>query len=314
MREWNKIEKSGNTITEVMIMRNKNDKQKRSLIFSTAVVITGCIATAVYVNQSMNTATDYKIDLSQVNVSEESGNSLVNDPELGSGASLARVSGQDVVNTYPPQEDNSAGETGNKESGVKESGTKETGNKETGEKSSADKDEQAAQDGELKEKETGEASEEAAQTASQSVIAPAADLSFSPEDGMGWPLAGDVILNYSMDSAVYFATLMQYKYNPAILIGAEQGANVSACAKGQVVGIGESAEQGKYVVMNVGDGYEITYGQLENLQVEKGTVVSRGQVIGNVAKTTKYYSVEGDHVSLMVTKDGKPVDPLSLLE
>ncbi len=290
MREWNKVEKMGNTITEVINMRKKNDKQKRSLIFSTAVVITGCIATAVYVNQSMNTATDYKIDLSQIDVSEETENSLVNDPELGSGASLARVSGQDVVNTYPAEEDTK----------VKE----KTSGKDVQKESSEENPEVTPE----------EEPEEATQTASESVIAPAANLSFVPEDGMGWPLAGDVILNYSMDSAVYFATLMQYKYNPAILIGAAQGENVSACAKGQVVKIGESAEQGLYVVMNIGDGYEVTYGQLENLQVQEGTVVSRGQVIGNVAKTTKYYSVEGDHVSLMVTKDGEPVDPLSLLE
>lgn len=290
MREWNKVEKMGNTITEVINMRKKNDKQKKSLIFSTAVVITGCIATAVYVNQSMNTVTDYKIDLSQIDVSEETENSLVNDPELGSGASLARVSGQDVVNTYPAEEDTK----------VKE----KTSGEEVQEESSEENPEVTPE----------EEPEEATQTASESVIAPATNLSFAPEDGMGWPLAGDVILNYSMDSAVYFATLMQYKYNPAVLIGATQGENVSACAKGQVVKIGESAEQGLYVVMNIGDGYEVTYGQLENLQVQEGTVVSRGQVIGNVAKTTKYYSVEGDHVSLMVTKDGEPVDPLGLLE
>lgn len=277
-------------------MRNKNDKQKRSLIFSTAVVITGCIATAVYVNQTMNTATDYKIDLSQMDVKEEPGNSIANDPELGSGASLARVSGQDVVNTYPEDEQAEA-------SSQQNSATEKKGRKAT------------AGESRVKEKSSGEDSqEEVAETASEAVIAPATDLSFAPEDGMGWPLAGDVILNYSMDSAVYFATLMQYKYNPAILIGAAEGTNVSACARGQVVRIDESAELGQYVVMNIGNGYEVTYGQLQNLQVEEGTIVSRGQVIGNVAKTTKYYSVEGDHVSLMIMKDGVPIDPLTLLE
>lgn len=271
-------------------MRKKNNKQKRSLMLSTAVVITGCIATAVYVNQTMNTATDYKIDLSQMEITQEAENSIANDPELNGGASLARVSGQDVVNTYPAEE----------------------GGQNVGTNSPAEKNEKKATAGESKIKEKNSA--EAAETASDSVMTPATDLSFSAEDGMGWPVAGDVILNYSMDSAVYFATLMQYKYNPAILIGATEGTNVSACARGQVVKIGESAEQGKYVVMNIGDGYEVTYGQLQDLLVEEGTVVSRGQVIGNVAKTTKYYSVEGDHVSLMVMKDGVPVDPLSLLE
>ena len=37
-------------------------------------------------------------------------------------------------------------------------------------------------------------------------------LHFDPEDGMLWPMEGNVILNYSMDSTIYFATLDQYKY------------------------------------------------------------------------------------------------------
>lgn len=288
-------------------MRNKKDKQKKSLIFSTAVVITGCIATAVYVNQSVNTATDYKIDLSQMDTMDEMKNSIVNDPELGSGASLARVSGQNVVNTKPKDE------TDKPDREKTEQGANP-------EKQPAERDAKVAQQNPQSEEQTvnekERSDEDSVETASNSVMkpAPAADLAFDPENGMGWPLAGDVILNYSMDSAVYFATLMQYKYNPAILIGAAKGDNVSAVARGQVVSIGQSAEHGQYVVMNLGNGYEVTYGQLENLQVEEGTVVSRGQVIGNVAKTTKYYSVEGDHVSLAVTKDGEPVDPLSLLE
>ena len=274
-------------------MSKNNNKQKKSLIFSTAVVITGCIATAIYVNQTMNTATDYKIDLSQMDVKEEIDSSIMNDPQLNSGASLAHVSGEDVVNTYPIEENMQKEES---KAPVREIGQKE-------------EDEASPEESKQEEKE-----EKIVETASESVVAPATDLSFSEEDGMGWPLAGDVILNYSMDSAVYFATLMQYKYNPAILIGAAEGTNVSACARGQVVKISESAEQGRYVVMNIGDGYEVTYGQLQDLQVEEGDMVSRGQVIGSVAKTTKYYSVEGDHVSLMVMKDGASIDPLSLME
>ena len=46
-------------------------------------------------------------------------------------------------------------------------------------------------------------------------------LHFDPEDGMLWPMEGNVILNYSMDSTIYFATLDQYKYNPAVIIAGE---------------------------------------------------------------------------------------------
>ena len=40
-------------------------------------------------------------------------------------------------------------------------------------------------------------------------------LHFSEE--LLWPMEGNVIINYSMDSTVYFPTLDQYKYNPAVI-------------------------------------------------------------------------------------------------
>ena len=169
------------------------------------------------------------------------------------------------------------------------------------------KEEAADSESELDETSEQDSTEESTETA-------AAVLTFSPEDGMTWPVSGDVILNYSMDAAVYFQTLEQYKYNPAIYISAVEGTPVSACAKGVVKEIGTDAQLGQYVVTTLGSGYEVIYGQLTDLQVEEGATVARGQVIGNVAKTTKYFSVEGDHVYLEILKDGTPVDPLQLLQ
>ena len=49
-----------------------------------------------------------------------------------------------------------------------------------------------------------------------------------------WPMEGNVIINYSMDSTVYFPTLDQYKYNPAVIIAGEVNDKVYAVAKGQI--------------------------------------------------------------------------------
>ena len=38
-------------------------------------------------------------------------------------------------------------------------------------------------------------------------------------------------MDYSMDGSVYFATLNQYKYNPALVLGSEVGNQVLAAAK-----------------------------------------------------------------------------------
>ena len=43
-----------------------------------------------------------------------------------------------------------------------------------------------------------------------------------------WPMEGNVILDYSMDSTVYFATLDQYKYNPAVIIAGDVNSKVYA--------------------------------------------------------------------------------------
>ncbi len=316
-------------------MRKNEKKQRKSMILSTAVVIAGCLATAIYVDQTMNSTTEYKIDLAGLNVENEGGTSMANDPELNGGASLARVSGHDVVNELPSEQEETPSEqketegneknsTEKKDDGIqieqedRISEEKENLVQEDMEKNNVEDEQPEDLQSEAEESDSEQPDDEqpeSKETASASVVTEkSSGLSFSPEDGIGWPVIGDVILNYSMDSAVYFSTLEQYKYNPAILIGAKQGDAVSAVARGQVVKIGENNEIGTYVVMNLGNEYEVTYGQLENLQVEEGSVVARGQVIGNVAKTTKYYSLEGEHAYLMLTKEGEPMDPLSVLQ
>ena len=138
-------------------------------------------------------------------------------------------------------------------------------------------------------------------------------LDFQEEDGLVWPIVGDVLINYSMDKTIYFPTLQQYKYNPAIVIAAAQGAEILAAANGHVNSVGYDPVIGNNVVMDLGNGYELTYGQLENITVSEGSYVNVGDKIGTVASPTKYYSVEGTNVYFKLTKDGEPVNPMSQL-
>ena len=135
-------------------------------------------------------------------------------------------------------------------------------------------------------------------------------LDFKEEDGLVWPIVGDVLVNYSMDKTVYFPTLQQYKYNPAIVIAANKGDSITAAADGRVVSVSYDPAIGNTVVMDLGNGYELTYGQLENITVSEGSYVSVGDGIGTVAAPTKYYSVEGTNVYFKLTKDGQPVNPM----
>lgn len=138
------------------------------------------------------------------------------------------------------------------------------------------------------------------------------DLHFSEDNGLVRPTAGSILMNYSMDGSIYFATLDQYKYNPAVVFDAEEGSTVSACAEGKVVNIYDDAQIGKAVTLDLGDGYEATYGQLKEIQVSVGSYVNPGDAIGSVAAPTKYYSVEGSNLYFRLEKDGAPVNPENL--
>ena len=128
-----------------------------------------------------------------------------------------------------------------------------------------------------------------------------------------WPIEGDVLLDYSMDGSVFFPTLKVYKYNPALIIGADVGSPVAAAAKGIVDSVKVDEEIGTTVSMNIGNGYELTYGQLKEVSVKEGDVVEDGGLIGYVSEPSKYYCEEGSNLYFKLTKDGTPVDPFLFL-
>ena len=149
--------------------------------------------------------------------------------------------------------------------------------------------------------------------ASANIAVQESQLSFGETSKLAWPIAGNVLLNYSMDKTIYFPTLQQYKYNPSIVISAAEGTGVACAADGIVESVYEDAQTGQTVVMRLGGGYELTYGQLQEVTVEEGDYVETGAVIGHVAEPTKYYSVEGSNVYFKLTKDGEAVNPLDYL-
>ncbi len=140
----------------------------------------------------------------------------------------------------------------------------------------------------------------------------AEELHFAESEGLLRPVTGDILMHYSMEGSVYFATLDQYKYNPAVVFSAEEGSQVNACAAGQVVNIFENEEIGHAITLDLGDGYQATYGQLKDISVTLNSYVDAGTPLGVVAAPTKYYSVEGSNLYFQLTKDGAFVNPENL--
>lgn len=156
------------------------------------------------------------------------------------------------------------------------------------------------------------------EAASDSVISEQAlldaGIAFTEENALMWPSAGTILIDYSMDGSIYFPTLNQYKYNPALIISSEEGNQVLASARGMVESIGVDEETGTTLVLNIGNGYKLTYGQLKELAVSEGDVVEEGALLGYISEPTKYYSEEGSNLYFKMTQNDAAVDPVLYLE
>ena len=137
---------------------------------------------------------------------------------------------------------------------------------------------------------------------------------FTEESTLTWPASGAVIMGYSMDQTVFFQTLEQYKYNPAMIISGEVGESINASAAGIVTDIEDTAQTGTTVTLDMGNGYSAVYGQLTDVGLSIGDYVNGGETLGTLNDPTKYYSVEGPNLYFQVLKDGEPVDPMNFME
>lgn len=145
-------------------------------------------------------------------------------------------------------------------------------------------------------------------------VDPLSKYSFGENDVLGWPVQGDIVLKYSMDSTIFFESLNVYKCNPAISIASEVGTSVAAAASGIVQSVEVNEETGTTVTVAIGDGYETTYGLLDGVTLKAGDSVAAEQYIGTVASPTAYYVKEGANLYFKLTKDGVPVDPMEFFE
>ena len=170
---------------------------------------------------------------------------------------------------------------------------------------------------EVKETEESEQKEEekATETMAEPKVEPAVEekLHFAGKKSGLWPLDGKILLPYSMNATIYFPTLDQYQYNPAMVIQGNINDKVVFIAKGKIKDITTNEETGCTVTQDLGDGYTAIYGQLKELTFDKGDDVECGQVVGYVSEPTKYYSVEGSNLYFAMKKDGKPIDPTEYL-
>lgn len=298
---------------------NNNMKKERAIMVASSVfVLSALTLTGIYVKQySKKSQNDgYSIDFSALDNDTQKQKESLPDNEFGNLAGL-----EDDLDYFPPLEETGSdliqipgltnmqgipSTTRPKTSNTADTDA-EAGNTKKNVAAEEDLADQAAM-----EEDAGINQEALPQEAA--VVEETPSLSFSAGDSLVWPVSGNVLINFSMDKSVYFATLQQYKRNPSIVISATEGDVISAAASGKVISVYSNEEIGNAVKMDIGSGYQVVYGQLKDIQVSEGQYVEAGAVIGYVAQPTKYYSVEGCNVYFALTKDNEPVNPLGQLE
>lgn len=282
------------------VRRRKGVSKERIIMAASSVIVLGALtATGLWMRGTEEKqSNDYVVDLSAIE-NDSASSAAENEIHVAENVTEKSVTGDDL--DYDPyfQETNSAKIENPDQS---ESDSMSDGAKEAKADKKTEESKKTANDILTEEENT---------PAISTAMQPA--LTFSDSDTLVWPVVGNILVNYSMDKTIYFPTLDQYKYNPAIIIQANVGDLITAAAAGKVTEVFSDPQIGNAVTVELGNGYEATYGQLANVLVSEGSYVALGDIIAEVAAPTKYYSTEGTNVYFKLTKDGEPVNPMTKL-
>ena len=131
----------------------------------------------------------------------------------------------------------------------------------------------------------------------------------------GRPVAGEVIMDYSMDCLCYNPTTRDWRTHNGMDFAAQAGTPVKAAAQGTVYTIYQDESMGTTIVIRHEDGYVTTYSSLSaDTAVSVGQTVTLGQTIGYAGTTALLETSLGDHVHFSVTCNGKAMDPEDFFE
>lgn len=293
--------------------KSSQRKEKAIMIVSSVLVLSALTITGVYVRNGSGEEPDggYTIDFSSLEESSSSGIEAedipVTDSDLDYDPASTEVDSTTVKNDYGKSGAASASADPFDEKAEAIRLKEASSDLIVGEGESKDGEEEAVTEA-MVELQSEDEVEEASSEAVAAQVQP--ELTFSEADSLVMPLVGNVLINYSADKSVYFPTLQQYKCNPALIVAANVGDPVKAAANGMVSRIYNDPMTGQTVVMNLGNGYEVTYGQLQEVTVSEGTYVAEGEIFAQIAEPTRYYAVEGSNLYMKLTKDGVPVNPV----
>lgn len=132
---------------------------------------------------------------------------------------------------------------------------------------------------------------------------------------LGYPVEGDLGLNYSPEALIYSKTLQEWTIHNGIDIKAKRGTPVKASENGIVESITETTDKGIEIIIAHENGYKTVYSNLSSKDmVSVGDKVNKGQVISGIGNTSSFEYYEPDHLHFEIIKDGKYINPVDVLE
>lgn len=126
-----------------------------------------------------------------------------------------------------------------------------------------------------------------------------------------WPVDGD---DYTRISSAFGArrhpVTGKQDFHAGIDIPAPVGTKVLAALDGEVTGVGQHQNLGRFVKVTHADGSYSLYGHLSRTAARPGKHVKAGEVIGMVGSTGRS---TGPHLDFSIRRNGRPVNPMPLL-
>lgn len=128
------------------------------------------------------------------------------------------------------------------------------------------------------------------------------------------PVIGKVSKSFSQGELVYDKTMGDYRTHNGVDIVCDEGAQVACFANGVVERVYSDELHGNCVIIGHDDGIKSVYKGLERgITLTEGADIKAGDIIGAAGNTNLTELEEEPHIHFEVIKDGKFIDPLSIL-
>ncbi len=96
------------------------------------------------------------------------------------------------------------------------------------------------------------------------------------------------------------------RFNPGIIIVANEGENVYAAGDGYVIFAGDKPKLGQTIIIKHTKDITTTYAHLSSIKIDAGKTVKKGEIIGYIGKSGK---VLAPSLFFEITRNDKPINP-----